>query len=110
MRGWRSVASQRAKGRRRDDAAEATLATAYRDVFLRDDESVELVLADLADFCGFYKVAPPGTEPGQLQYDAGMRAAFGRLFHFLALTDDKLWALERAARAENETNETEGWL
>lgn len=107
---WRSVALKHAAGRKRGAKAEEALVRAYHSVFLRDDEAVELVLADLANFCGFYKVAPPGTAGDTLQYEAGSRAAFGRLFHFLSLSDERLAALEKAARAEAEADETEGYL
>lgn len=110
MSRWRSISTQKAKGARRDSDAELRLINAYHDVFSREDEATELVMADLADFCGFYKVPPPGSPSEGLQYEAGLRAAFGRLFHFLTLSDERLAALEKAARFENETNATEGYL
>jgi hypothetical protein len=106
---WRSLVTQRPEAPRGDDA-KLRLARAYLSVFGQKTEDVELVLADLADFCGFYNVAPPGLSGDQLQYDAGKRASFGRLFSFLSLSDERLAALEKAARAENEANETQGYL
>lgn len=107
---WRSLAAQAASGARRGKVAEKRLAEAYMAVFGREDEDVEIVLADLADYCGFYQVAPPGSTGETLQYANGLRASFGRLFSFLSMSDDRLQALESAARAESETNEAEGYF
>lgn len=96
---WRSVAAY-PDSHSRGAVAQKRLTQAYRDVFCRKDESTEIVLADLANYCGFYKVPPIGSPPETLLVDQGLRAAFGRLFSFLALTDDQLAALEGAARRE----------
>lgn len=97
MSGWRSRLRSSDKPTEKD----MKLAVAYRELFKRGEHS-EMVLADLAAFTGFYSVAPPGVPSETLQYDAGMRAAFGRLFHFLSLSEDDMAALEQAARAESE--------
>lgn len=106
---WRSTASQK-PNRKRGSAAQDKLTKAYRDVFLRKDESVEIVLADLANFCGFYKVPPIGSPPETLLVDQGLRAAFGRLFSFLSLPEDRLKALEEAARREAIADSEEGLI
>ncbi|KFB11035.1 hypothetical protein [Nitratireductor basaltis] len=103
---WRSVATQAARPRGHE--AVEKLSKAYLDVFGREDEATQLVLADLAEFCGFYKVAPPGTPAETLLYEQGLRAAFGRLFHFLSLPPERLKDLEEAARREALANEEEG--
>ena len=95
---WRSRLSQ-AKA---PSEQELKLAHAYREVFGKRSEAVEMVLADFAAFTGFYNVAPPGTSGDALQYDAGMRAAFARIFNFISLSDEQMQALEKAARAESE--------
>lgn len=105
---WRCLASQQRKGSRRRSEAEQKLTAAYRDVFMRADESTELVLSDLANFCGFYKVPPIGSPPETLLVDQGMRSAFGRIFHFLSMPEEKLKALEEAARREAVADEEEG--
>jgi len=97
---WRTLATQSLHGQARNTKAHAKLAAAYREVFSRNDESVEIVLADLANFCGFYKVPPIGSPPETLLVDQGLRAAFGRLFSFLSLSDERMAALEQAAREE----------
>lgn len=107
---WRSSASQMPAGRRRGAQASEHLTRAYLDVFGKETESVEAVLADLANFTGFYKVAPPGTSPETLLYEQGLRAAFGRLSHFLSLPPERLEALEKAARAEALADEEEGLI
>lgn len=83
---------------------EVQLHAAYREVFGKRSEAVEIVLADLAAQTGFYMVEPPDADLSLYQagYSAGQRAAFGRLFHFLSLSDEQLRALEEAARKEAE--------
>ncbi|NKE77542.1 hypothetical protein [Ochrobactrum sp. MC-1LL] len=98
---WRCLAWLR---RHRPNEAELRLAVAYKEVFERRSEHTEIVLADFAAHTGFYLVDPPGTDLSLYQagYNAGQRAAFGRLFQFLSLSDEQLRALEEAARAEAE--------
>lgn len=94
---WRSRALELPRG---EAAAEQTLVGAYRSVF-REGQDAEMVLADMAAFTGFYQVQPPGDMSAyQAGYVNGMRAAFGRLFHFLSLSDRQLAELEEAARLE----------
>lgn len=97
---WRTRAQALAAG---EITAEQKLVDSYREVFCKEGEAVEMVLADLAAWTGFYQVDPPGDlSLYQAGYRAGLRAAFGRLFHFMSLTDEQLRALEEAARAEAE--------
>lgn len=98
---WRNLAKQRQLA---PIHAEQRITQAYRAVFGKQSEDVEIVLADLAAHTGFYLVEPPGADLSQYQagYSAGQRAAFGRLFHFLTLSDERMRALEEAARAESE--------
>lgn len=98
---WRNLAKQRQIA---PVHAEQRVTQAYRAVFGKQSEDVEIVLADLAAHTGFYLVEPPGADLSQYQagYSAGQRAAFGRLFHFLTLSDERMRALEEAARAESE--------
>lgn len=95
---WRTLARQKAA---QPAQSEQALCTAYRDVFGVKKESVQLVMADLAAFTGFYQVVPQGTPNEALQYQEGSRAAFARIYHFLSLTDEQLMALEQAARSES---------
>lgn len=105
---WRSLASQ--MDGPRDEKAQARLLQAYRDVFEREDESTEMVLADLANFTGFFKVPPIGTPPDMLLVDQGSRAAFGRLFSFLSLPEERRAAMEKAARREAIADDEEGQI
>lgn len=96
---WRNVAKSR---QALPAYTEAQLKAAYSEVFSKQTEAVEIVLADLAAQTGFYMVEPPDADLTLFQagYSAGQRAAFGRLFHFLSLSDEQLRALEVAAREE----------
>jgi len=98
---WRNLAKARSAA---PSWTEQRLTSAYKEVFGKSSEDVEVVLADLAAHTGFYLVEPPGADLSQFQagYNAGQRAAFGRLFHFLSLSDERMRALEEAARAEAE--------
>lgn len=100
---WRSRALHLAIG---PNTAEKHLADAYADVFGKQTASVEMVLVDLANHTGFYRIDPPDGDLSLYQagHRAGMRAAFGRLFQFLSLSDEQLRALEEAARFEASTN------
>ena len=68
-------------------------------------EDAELIIADLANFTGFYRVHPPDDA---LAFQEGKRAAFGRLFYFLNLSEAEARALSEAARAEAVADQTEG--
>jgi hypothetical protein len=68
-------------------------------------EDAELIIADLASFTGFYRVHPPDDA---LAFQEGKRAAFGRLFYFLNLTEAEARLLAEAARAETLADQTEG--
>lgn len=98
---WRNLAKHRQNA---PVWTEQRLTEAYKAVFGKATEDVEIVLADLSAQTGFYLVEPPGSDLSQFQagYNAGQRAAFGRIFHFLSLSDERLRALEEAARAEAE--------
>lgn len=96
---WRSKARHAVYGKIH---AEQKLVAAYQDVFGKQTEAVEMVLADLASHTGFYRVEPPGSDMSAYQagYVNGSRAAFGRIFSFMSLSDEQLRALEEAARIE----------
>lgn len=99
MTGWRSRArALRVHGNAA--LADAQLIAAYNSVFVQGREDVELVLTDLANHCGFYKVDERGASADDLNFDGGKRAAFARIWSFLTLTDQQIELLENAARDE----------
>lgn len=98
MTGWRTK-SQRQQG---PAGSEKALVDAYRSLFADGREDAEMVLADLAAFCGFYGVMSGGASVEDLNHAEGRRAAFARIFHFLSLSGAQLAALEEAARLEAE--------
>lgn len=108
MTSWQNVSAGFKPGERRTAAAQAALTAAYHDVFGRNNASVQIVLSDLANHCGFYAVSAPGVTPDALLYDAGMRAAYARIFTFLSATPEQMAALETAVRAESLADEQEG--
>jgi hypothetical protein len=104
MAGWKHLTAGLKPGERRSASADLVLTTAYRDVFAKGEQA-QVVLADLANFTGFYAVETQGTPSDVLQYQAGMRAAYARIFAFLSMPDELLGALEKAARAERLADE-----
>lgn len=105
---WRSLASRFPPGQRRRAQARASLASAYRRLFAGHGSKAdaEIVLADLANHSGFYRVTEPGA--GSLEYAEGKRAVYGRVFRFLRMSEAETAALEESARAEAVTDAREG--
>lgn len=102
----RSASDGLPKGQRRGSKAAQRLVASYHEVFRTGREEAEIVLADLADFSGFYKVTPPGA--GDLSFNEGKRAVFARIFSFLRMTDEEIRGLETAARHEAVVSAEEG--
>ena len=94
--------------RARGGEAALKLALAYHNVFDIRNEDVQIVLADLADYTGFYRVNGEGIPADDRAFSDGKRAAFGRLFRFLNLTDEEKAALVQAARTEAIASSNEG--
>lgn len=71
---------------------------AYNSVFLGNstEEDRQIVLVDLADYSGFYRVTPPGA--GDVVFNEGMRAVYGRIFRHLRMSSEEIASLEIAAR------------
>lgn len=99
---WVSVSGFFEPGERRGEEAVNRLKQAYQEV--ASTAAGQIVIADMANHCGWNKVAPPGTPPDRLSEQNGMRAAFGRFFQFLAGTPG--WV--EAARIEAATDVEEG--
>lgn len=86
--GWRKSSS----------AAQLRLAIAYRNVFSREEGRI--VLADLANRTGFFRVNGPDIPSDQRAFADGMRAVYGSILPILNLSDTDLAALAEAARQE----------
>ena len=81
--------------------AEARIALAYQRVFTGTPSAEDqgIVLVDLANFTGFYRVTPPeGGERDTIVFNEGMRTAYGRIFQYLRMSDVEIISLEVAAR------------
>ena len=94
----------------RGAAAEERLALAYRSLFSARNSDAQIVLSDLADFTGFFRVNGPGIGAEDRAFTDGMRAAYGRIFRFINLTDEECAALVEAARAETLASAAQGSL
>lgn len=103
---WFTLARRYAAAR--GAAAEHRLAHAYRALFATTNTDAQIVLADLADFTGFFRVNGAGIGGDDRAFSDGMRAAYGRIFRFINLTDEERSALVEAARAETLASANEG--
>jgi hypothetical protein len=99
MRYFNSLAKLLPWGLRKLHEQELVLAGAYQRVFHGNpsQRDQEIVLLDLADFSGFYRVTVPGAE--DLAFREGMRAMYGRIFRYIRMTNDEIRSLEEAVRA-----------
>lgn len=102
----RSVSTNLPRGRKRGKVAEDRLVKAYNEVFKIGREEAEIVLADLAEHSGFYRVTHP--DAGNLAFNEGMRAVYGRIHRFLRMSDQEFRDLEAAAREEAIVSSEEG--
>lgn len=108
---WANLSSLHKVGHRRGSQAMNDLAKAYSNVFRGNPTKAEaeMVLADIANESGFYKVHVPG--PGvSLEYETGKRAIYGRIISFIQMSSEEHRSLEFAARQEALTDNSEGPL
>jgi hypothetical protein len=105
-----SLASELNQGNRRSVEARLRLAQAYRSVFKDGSVDADLVLSDLAEYAGWYKVVDPSAGPYVMTDANARRAVFGRLFHWLRLTSNEIEELERAVRLEQAVSNSEGQI
>ena len=108
---WRSIVDIFPRGKRRGMQAELRKQQAYQNVFhgnpSREDQSI--VLADLANVSGFYRVtAAKGSTSRELWQAEGARLLFGAtIYANLTLSEADRLALEQAARREAATDADE---
>lgn len=107
---WRYLSRNLRPGRKRSATAVASLAGSYTSLFTGhgSKEDAEIVLADLANYCGFYRVNGPGLSAEDRAFADGQRSAYGRVYRFLRMLDDERRQLEEAARAEALADSQEG--
>jgi hypothetical protein len=89
-------------GRSRTATGVAELSSAYTKLFTGHGslKEAQIVLTDVANFTGFYRVNGPGLSAEDRAFADGQRSAYGRIYRFLRMTDDERRQLEEAARAE----------
>ena len=101
-----SIETKFKEGERRGPEAIERLARAYRSFFSSEDG--QIVLADIVDYAGYYKVCDYSVGALGLADHNARRAVFGRIFHFMRLTSEEVGELERAARQAQATSSREG--
>lgn len=98
--------------RRGDDTGKLKLAEAYR--AFKDGraskEHAQIIVADLAEASGFFKVNPPGLTADERSYQEGARSVFARMQAGLMLTGDEFIALQETARLEALATQGEGQI
>lgn len=104
---WTCLSRLFPQRKRRKPEAALNLAEAYQQVFAGNAtyDAAQVVLADLADFTGFYAVS---NDPKHMAFNEGKRAVFHRIFRSLHMTAEEKHALAEAARIETVTSQYEG--
>lgn len=97
-------------GKRRGKAAESRLVTAYQNVFknLGVNADVDLVLADLAEYSGYFATCPDDVTANQLFLAEGQRKVFARILSLLGVSGEDRELLRRAALDELYVSHEEG--
>jgi hypothetical protein len=100
------------KGLRRAFSTRLYLSRAYRMLFhaKADKQQADMVLVDLLNFSGYYKVAPAGSDAIALARHEGRREVAGRIMQNLRMTDAEIDAMERTVRQEALVDQVEGEL
>lgn len=90
--------------RSRGTEAYAHLAGCYQRVLMpgstATNEDKQIVLADLANKTGFFRVSGMGFSAEDRAFSDGMRAVYGVIHTMIRMTDDERRSLEEAARQE----------
>ena len=107
LTGWRSRAKLEAYAESEGmdpSIGDAALIEAYRAVLgSTNDAHVQMVMADLAGFSGFYQVSRPYDDGlGSLERREGRREVFAHIFSKLMFSERNLSALESAAINEGD--------
>jgi hypothetical protein len=113
MNFWHWIARELPKGFRRSQEVRVDLAASYRRVFVdggADKKDAQIVLTDIANFSGFYRVNGMGFDPHDRAFSDGMRAVYGRIQNFIRTTPEEARMLEEAARAQAIADAEEGPL
>lgn len=97
-------------GKRRGKASNLMLIDAYKATFKGQgvNAQVDLVLADLAEFSGYFAVMPEGTSAEGLQRDAGRREVFARILSLLGVSSEDRELIRAAALEELSISNEEG--
>lgn len=74
------------------------LRKAYREVFLSNGKLGEMVMTDLADWCGWNKVLSQPVAHDLLVDHNARQSCFGRIFFFLEMTEEERKGLNAAIR------------
>lgn len=98
-------------GFRRGARQTLKLQDAYKAVFTMKQaspEALQMVLDDLAEFCGYFAVSPRGASAEETNYDNGQRSVFARIKSLTGIYGDDLERLRAAALKEMEISNEEG--
>jgi hypothetical protein len=107
---WSWLSCHFPAGWRRSSSAKLRLSEAYQRVFTggADANDAQIVLTDLANETGFYRVNDYGVSADDRAFSDGKRAAFARIFQFLRMSNEERRSLEEAARHEAVVSSQEG--
>lgn len=99
------------EGQRRGAQQTLALTAAYTAVFTLQKptrESLDMVMADLGEFSGYFAVPPEGTPNEVAHYRNGQRSVFARILSLIALSDYELNRLRADALLEMQISNVEG--
>lgn len=101
------------RGRRRGASARLMMRGAYRRVLVEGNSTQQdrdLVLADLGNMTGFYRISQADASDAELRFAEGKRFVMARILHHLRMPREIQQQLEEAVKQEQLTNTEEGEL
>lgn len=103
---------RRPRGKRRGPTHAHVLANAYRALFAGNPTSgdCEAVVADLAEWSGFYTVTAPQASEAEVRFSEGKRAVFARMLSFVEMDDEAFRRIQDAAFGEAAVSQEEGYI
>lgn len=99
------------EGQRRGAQQTIDLSAAYNAVFTLQKptrESLDMVMTDLAEFSGYFAVAPTDTSSNDLWDRNGRRAVFARILSLIRLSEYEREQLRERALLEMQISNVEG--
>lgn len=107
-----SPSKRRPRGARRGVSHAVRLAHAYKALFAGNPTSsdCEAIVADLAEWSGFYTVTAPDATDAMVRFSEGKRAVFLRMVSYADMSVDAMRRIEQVAFEEAAISQEEGFI